>query len=262
MIGQTNAINSINGKYEQLVNYTMLYDYGDECTDITGGWRKVYQYYSSTMNGSTGVLSKNATSITIQGANKSYGSCGAETTNKIDNTGYSKIAVLFNSAYCVPTNAIGGNEFFWLKTTSEKYNNNQRVYLGGVGASSTIPGLRIATFAETVNYNLAIVSTGKNGDANYGVADFSAVAMFKEDNWQALAEKAGITATSIDDILTNSNVLLSSKKAIEFMIKQCTGDFMASAVASETFLTALNNSPYKTLIWSNEHWAKFLNMIS
>ena len=24
--------------YEQLVNYTMLYDSGDECTDITGGW--------------------------------------------------------------------------------------------------------------------------------------------------------------------------------------------------------------------------------
>lgn len=31
--------------YEQVINYTMLYDYGDECEDVTGGW--IYRVYST-----------------------------------------------------------------------------------------------------------------------------------------------------------------------------------------------------------------------
>ena len=56
--------------------------------------------------------------------------------------------------------------------------------------------------------------------------------------------------------------LLSNEKTVEFMIKQCTGDFMVSAIQNQTFLTALNNSPFKEKIMANEHWAKFLNMVN
>ena len=29
--------------YEQLINYTMLYDNGDECEEITGGWEAIWR---------------------------------------------------------------------------------------------------------------------------------------------------------------------------------------------------------------------------
>jgi hypothetical protein len=41
MLSKTNVKVKPNAKkttHEQLVNYVMLYDYGDECIDVTGGW--------------------------------------------------------------------------------------------------------------------------------------------------------------------------------------------------------------------------------
>ena len=266
MIGQTNAINSINGKYEQLVNYTMLYDNGNECIDITGGWEKIYQYGNSSLNGSSGIFTKNDTSITIQGANKSYGSCGAKTINKVKNTGYSRLGVVFNYVYPVPSNTNGPIcDICFFTSTSDTWNNSStRITLGNISAEEIeTPTMRLCNFYNNFGeYILGIYAFGSYSNTDYGVANFSAVALFKEDDWQTLANIAAITANSVDDILINSNVLLSSKEAIEFMIKQCTGDFMASAVASETFLTALNNSQYKTKIMANEHWAKFLSLVA
>lgn len=102
------------------------------------------------------------------------------------------------------------------------------------------------------------------GREEQGTVNIHIYEMFltKADDWQTLANLAGITANSIDDILTNSTTLLSNEEAIKFMIKQCTGDFMASAIQSETFLTALNNSSYKTKIYANKHWSKFLTMVA
>ena len=66
----------------------------------------------------------------------------------------------------------------------------------------------------------------------------------------------------MNELLENSSMILINEKAVEFMIKQCTGEFMASAISSEVFLTALNNSPYKDKIYANEHWSKFLNFVT
>lgn len=88
------------------------------------------------------------------------------------------------------------------------------------------------------------------------------LALFKPDNWAELSNLIEIEATSISDILDNSVTLLSNKKAVEYMMYNCTGDFMMNAIMSETFLTALNNSQYKTMIMANEHWSKFLSMVA
>ena len=88
------------------------------------------------------------------------------------------------------------------------------------------------------------------------------MALFLADDWTTLASLAGVEATTIEELLLNSGLLLSNKKAVEYMMYNCTGDFMANAVVSETFLTALNNSQYKTLIMANEHWSKFLSMVA
>ena len=86
--------------------------------------------------------------------------------------------------------------------------------------------------------------------------------IFKPDEIQGLIERANIAATTINEILDNSEIILNNENTVNYMITQCTGDFMAAAIQSEVFLTALNNSPYKTRVYANEHWAKFLNMVA
>ena len=86
--------------------------------------------------------------------------------------------------------------------------------------------------------------------------------MVKSDDWETLCSKAGITPSSIDGVLTQSEAILSNKNAVQFMVSQCTGEFMVSAIQNSTFMTALNSSPYKTIVQGNEHWSKFLAMVA
>jgi len=83
----------------------------------------------------------------------------------------------------------------------------------------------------------------------------------KWDDWLSLASIANIKASSISDVLANSDIIFKNKEAVEFMIHNCTGDFMVSAIQNDTFITALENSEYADIVYENEHWAKFLAMV-
>lgn len=260
MIGETNSILEINDKkppYEQLVNYTMLYDYGDECSNITGGWRT-----SGLVTDNTGYTSKNAvfntTNVLLALSNSNSICCGIKTKNSIVLTEYSKLFVKCYGSY-------GNNRTVQFTTSS----TNSNYFSEGITASkSFVPSTTSEEYFENCsikNVNSGYVSIWvTNSYSSYYSANIYVNNIFitKEDDWQTLANLAGITATSIEDILTNSTTLLSNKKAVEFMIYNCTGDFMASAIQSDTFLSALNNSKYATLIQANEHWAKFLAMVA
>ena len=254
MIGLTNAIEDINNKYKQIINYKMLYDFGDECIDITGGWSNDYVKTGGT-------FTKNADNIYIQ-AKGSYYEIGANTAKMIDLTPYKTAFINWNfsksnSNYCIIRMGCGTQK-------------NQPMYaVGTVGClafknttEQTYDGLYnmdISSINRLAYFQFMVQSMGSSYAATAIMYNFFLV---KEDDWQTLAGIAGITASSIDDILTNSETLLSSKEAVSFMIKQCTGDFMVSAIQSSTFLTTLNNSEYKTKIYANEHWSKFLSMVA
>ena len=242
--------------YEQLINYTMLYDAGDECEEITGGW--THEGYATTNNTACRSATKNADNFFVY-YETGYISYMLGTVNTIDFTPYSKygaVAMCTNtkssSQYGVRSHVKYGKNITtstglmslgnW--TSSEK--NKKVMKTKAISAQPT--GATYVTFS-------ADQSAGYQGHVYHSF-------LTKADDWQTLAQIAGITATSIDDILTNSTTLLSNKEAVKFMIYNCTGDFMASAVANSTFLTALNNSTYKTIIWANEHWAKFLSMVA
>lgn len=246
MIGSTNSIWNVNSKYEQLVNYTMLYDYGDECSDVTGGWTA--KSFNTTYP-SVGTLTKNADNLyySVTGSNGS----GIATVNLLDISNYKYFATL---------QKFKANSATW-QAAYLTVGRNDKTYIEhikiGTSTQVTTPTLYKANI-ENVTENGCLATI-----INYtGNITLYCAMLFKGDDWQTLSEKAGITATSIDDVLTNAETLLANEEAVEFMIYNCTGEFMISAVASETFLTALNNSQYKTIIWANEHWAKFLNMIS
>ena len=246
MIGQTNAVEDVNLNTKgQLINYTMLYDSGNECADITGGWEafSINETYKSV-----GTLTKNVSTMyfTVSGSQTS----GPGTINKVDFTGY-KYAVVLQTFKA--TSATW--ETAWLAVSDAMYSYNIRENIGQ-NIEVTTPTLYKIDVSEVASGHF---STTLNYSGN--ITLYSAF-LVKEDDWQRLSELAGITASTIEELLTNSSTLLSNKNAVKFMIKQCTGDFMLSALQSDTFLTALNSSAYKTIIQANEHWNKFLNMVA
>ena len=240
-----------NPEYEQLVNYTMLYDYGDECADLTGGWTggKYITNYSSA-----GTYTKYSTYMYCKsGGSNDLVSAGFYTTNKINMSNYSKAVfnisqlkpsyVAYIAADTVQVNAA------WTQTVGKRFDTNENQYSAGLHS------LDVSTLTSDLYVKFGCWAYASTIAVNL-------VFLVKPDDWQKLASIAGIAASSIDDILTNSITLLSNEAAVDFMIKQCTGDFMASAIQSTTFLTALNNSLYKTKIYANEHWNKFLAIVA
>ena len=266
MIGSTNSIWNVNRPYEQLINYTMIYDLGDECNDITGGWGTGLARDGSGFTKVNANFNSNHVLLSISSGAKSTGIKTKSTVNLSD---YSKLSALCygyqtNSSGIEPAVGIGATEntnYFLGSTTYTPSPLVENI----VKLSDETSSIWLTSDVSNINKNgyIAVhgwVSSYLKITTLY--LEINSVVLTKEDDFQTLADLAGITAGNIDGVLINSTTLLSNKQAVEYMIKQCTGDFMVSAVANETFLTALNNSQYKTIIMANEHWAKFLNMVA
>ena len=84
-----------NGKWVDWSLY--LYNYGDECGDITGGWESVYIYTEGY--GNAGSLTKNSNNLQIKASSKS--NIAVRTANKIDLTDYNTIKI---KSQCVSNN--------------------------------------------------------------------------------------------------------------------------------------------------------------
>lgn len=251
----------------QVINYTMLYDYGDECTDVTGGWSFYGAYGSPT-------YSKNSNHIYQYPQTNRWSVIASQTANKISADNYSKLVVVAD------LDVYGDNGIFgasFMKNAKQVGTTYGDALFGASSSLNGLPGIGQPICIKNITQSNAVLigdltdmegegyvtlHTTSSTSNNRSIAKIYVVVLTTVDDWQTLASIAGITASSIDDILTNSTTLLSNEDATEFMIKQCTGDFMVSAIQSETFLTALNDSPYKTKIYANTHWAKFLTMIA
>lgn len=267
-------------KQLQLVNYTMLYDYGNECEEVTGGWVvnggvwNSFNGYSMKVGGTAEKLST-CLHLSQSGTSGSYQYVSFATTNKINITPFVECFIKYNSQ-----KVVSGNTYARLCFASDlqmgdlnvnkthtwvSYAENMHTNIGEYASLLLINTNDSAIDTiEEMNDSYYIVPTASFGSSSDGRFDICLYNMtfFLEDDWQTLSEKAGISATSLDDILTNSATLLSNKEAVEFMIYNCTGEFMVKAVTSSTFLTALNNSEYATLVYANEHWNKFLAMVA
>lgn len=252
----------------QVINYTMLYDHGDQREDITGGYGT---NEGTDPNKVPGLVEFYENSVKLTAYTRSSGYTNSAvslfTNNKINLTNYNKVGLLNYCKLSEPgskswmsahfyenidyTNK--GENFTLISNGSASFaNNEKKLYL---------VDLNIDEKTNKDFYLIQYMSSLYNASTNsemYVYATF----LTKYDNWQILAEKANIAATIINHILTESEKLLANEEAVNYMLHNCTGDFMASAILSETFLTALENSPYKTKIYANMHWAKFLNMVA
>lgn len=243
----------------QVINYLMLYDYGYECVDVTGGWSTYGLYGSPT-------ISKNSDHLYID-IPRGWKTGAFGMGKQVNFAGYSLLFArysgkgFYDSAADIYNRAISVRTDKHVVSSYGSWNDgsNVGVDMRLTGAQKEHIETRSLENAQESYY----VNCGLNiGNGHSGTLKVFALALTKSDDWESLANLAGVTASSIDDILTNSGTLLNNENAVKFMIYNCTGDFMVSAIQSSTFLTALNNSPYKTLIQANEHWNKFLNMVA
>lgn len=252
--------------YSQIVNYTVLYDYGNEYEEITGGWKDGSVYES----------------------NLSTSSAGVQTANSLDINGYNGIAFISSlTKHSGRENSIDlrikvdsqitanmNSGLFFIYGEKNPYSMQYDVFiLDSPLISESNKSFQV--FLRTNAYASTSRSVQKNEDnisinAYYDVyqnftLNMYMVVILKPDDWSTLGSIAGITVPlTLEEFVDDSSALetiMNNKDAVNFMIMQCTGDFMASAVQSSTFRNILNNSPYKDLVYANEHWAKFLSMI-
>lgn len=231
------------------VNYLMLYDFGDECEEVTGGWTSSgyssgtsgYTVYAGTKNvDNLYVASKGSSKFTVLGTATAislsdYVSVGA-LLEVVSNAGLFSSAnkKIYSDADNYPS-LLGGDADF-----------QKGVYVANLTANSSYFALK------TQN------TIGRKGT-------LWAAFVLKSDNWQTLCSKAELSApadlaTLIADT-TSITAILAKEVAVRYMVAKCTGDFMAYFVASSDCLSALDASPYKSIVLANRHWAKFLNLV-
>lgn len=246
---------SISGgtEYEQIINYTMLYDEGDECEDVTGGWSDSnYSQSSYTMVGGT----KNSDNLQVVTGAGTSRIAVLGTVNTIDFSGYKMLHALMEWTT--------GDSSQSLRAYSSKTLSGSVMAFAGFQPNTLntkeFKSLDVTEYQNSY-YLVLMANTSTTASTSRGGKMYHTF-LTKSDDITTLAEKAGITASSIDDILAASETLLANRDAVKFMVKQCTGDFMASAIINDTFLTALNSSKYKSVVQANEHWVKFLAMVA
>ena len=256
--------------YRKIANYDMLYYFGDECEEVTGGWVGFERDSTYT----AGDYEKRQNNLYVHEMVDGYGQPSFSTTKPLDMTQYTMMAFkatwygYSSNGYTVtaPAFDVANASQPDIRNSSHKsvslYNGIQTQY----SMQQNTPTYVKSQISVTESYaaNAYVVFTVSCGAQSRDTANSAlyALALFKADDIETLAAKAGITNATIDNILANSSALFDSEDTVYFMVAQCTGDFMASAVANSTFLNALNNSPYKTIVQSNKHWAKFLAMVA
>ena len=283
IVGSTNIVEGMvikENPYPQIVNYLSMYEGGD--TILLPSALRYRTYNQTSAN-----CSHSATFSPLKITARYSSEYGYVTTSAYDLTDYVSIHERVSEINCsyfsendgVMRSGVRG-WFGWLDKsisngTSTTESSFEKTGGGGhascrlehpIGDSSNI----IAYYTDktditsiTGNKYLYISNRSPyNANTTAGYVVFTYAVVAKADDWQTLASKAGVTATSLEEVISNAQVVLSKRDAVQFMTAQCTGNFMFTALANENFLTALNNSPHKTIIQSNEHWAKFLALIA
>ena len=242
----------VDDGYDQLINYTMLYDSGDECEEVTGGFTALAcRPYDSTKTAKAPTLTKNADSMKIVGSRSSAG--GVFTGNTLDLSEYNKAAVIV-SAWSKPS-AVGSTFVLFPLTRADKYQypSNSRISIGGDGFH-----------VSDVDYDGSAYCVCTTAEAySYTITHLFLV---KPDDIASLCGCAGLSVPAdLTTLIGDTEALttiFSSKLAVDFMTKQCTGDFMLGVVKNATALGLLQASPYYTEVQANEHWTKFLAMVA
>lgn len=273
---------------EQKINYTMLYDniYNDvdenQCKDATGGWSSGWVFYNQTPYGK---FELSETGMSYGEDHSAYfDSKYAYTLNELN---FDDIDFLF-----IKLNAYGYNSntsypmydrYSYGPKDDNKWTPGGYMYVSGntwvapdgyqfaqyqITSIDTTYVKKANVKTITGNRHLILWATSSATGGQKLIDTCYNLAGLHQDDWQTLCTIAGLNAEDYENevaLCADANAIttiLSNNSAVQYMIYNCTGSFMGEFVSNEDCLTALNNSEYKTLIQSNEHWNKFLNMVA
>lgn len=237
-------------------SYIKLFDDGN-FADYTATYK--YRAYGSSYYSN---VSYSVSSSGISIAAKSTGQSGYQIDQGIDFTDYSIMTarVVSVSGSCLVglynpvTSGLGSSTYTF------KLSNGS-----AIEHSRTTTGVFILDIGEIVGTWYPAVSRYSGNSDSVTRAVFDDWYIFKFDDLQTLCSIVGIDAPSKASTLVADteavNYILSNSDAVRYMVNNCTGDFMACAVHSTTFLSVLDASPYKSVVFANEHWSKFLTMV-
>ena len=145
-------------------------------------------------------------------------------------------------------------------------NNTYNVFsMGNISTKSVRVGVGLLTrhirdpkpynpsFSKQPNRLVSTIYFG--GEKN---ALFYSMGFYKQDNISVLSAYG----STISAILNNATALFQDSSALTRMVLNCTGDFMISALSNTNFVNAMNLSPNKIILTANEHWARFIALLS
>lgn len=233
----------------QDINYLMLFDVGDECTDVTGGW-KIEKYGTGTGIKQSDYLDAKCTASNGTDYAWFY-------TNNMIFKGYHLLIASVTGvasmdsvagAFGLSSNQNGSPDFNSAINTKVKFFN-----LGKALYSMDISNV--------------INCYAKFGTGNLRNAFLHTMCLVKTDDWQTWLIRAGLIVShyaSLDAVIADSSaltILMSSEAAVNYMLYHCTGTVMAAVIQSQAALKVIEDSPYNARIFANPHWNKFLRMV-
>ncbi len=271
----------------QVINYRLIYYLGNEFASPTeeerqyaiptGGWNEsnasIQTSSSNTQPGAAGY--KTAVNVNTNGFSKmfmtgnfrDYGvynwngfGIGSEYKSNVG----SKRDSFLNSAFLevIYQNSSNHSQTFNLS----QYNNielNSTIQIGTLayrnGGEAT-SGTWSRTFTNTKNSNNLYMKCNfsQSGNTYYTEASVYALGFVNEDDISGLSDYG----STISEICANAVSLFDDISALEWMVLNCTGDFMISALVNSNFVNAMNASSNKTIVTANEHWARFIALLS
>lgn len=226
-----------------LANYMMLYYFGDECEEITGGWKEGYKEGG-------GYITKGENSLIVATNYTTAARVTAQTANKLSADNSTKMLFKISST--------SQNNYAGATATDGDNPSENTLWVNTSGAMSE--SVVLANVSLVGEYYFAFMQnwSGKTSLTLY------AAALCEADDWTTLCDMAGVSApadlASLIADTASITAILASEDAVKYMAANCTGDFMASFVTSSACCSALDSSPHKAIVSANCHWAKFLAM--
>ncbi|WP_130861422.1 discoidin domain-containing protein [Bacilliculturomica massiliensis] len=248
---------------KDLLGYTMLYDQGDECEAVTGGWNGIYKEPGNYTTSQLTLGQSDMFGAVPSGAlTWKYRAC----TNSIDLSEHEKILCCFSFSSTVKENG-NSMSFRIAKDTTWPSDAVQALALNSdqtvVNKGYVAKIFDVPTVRRIGYIIIDLIGTGATAVAASG--SYKLLCALRSDPWQTWATKGGLTASyaTLDALLSDSSamaILMSNRDAISYMIS-CTGTLMAAICNSETAMSALVNSPVAyDAAFTNSHWRKFMLM--
>lgn len=253
----------------QVINYALIYYLGNEFAEPTEEEKK---YAIKTGGWALQYLNQNS-------ARNAY----ATTLVNIDSTGFSGFAQYVKnpgnsdsnykicSGYRINTNPGSGGNIVVNKYINQSFAASNGIMYKNDNISSIENNIFVTSFSGVYIVNppkhteqkssnhfilgLASNATLSNPDR---ITNIYMMTFYKQDNISGLSAYG----STISEILNNASSLFDDTVALNWMVLNCTGDFMISALSNANFVNAMNTSANKSILVANEHWNRFIALLS